>query len=349
MAPKNKKPKDKKGKVGEVAKGRSIGGLHVSEREQYLQKELATLTEHVQMFTQRMQHFQLDNEFLHKEAQQIRETSKAYLTYLTRRMHRCQNAIISLNDQNRSDLAQVRKQKAELTSQYKDKAKEVGGQLFELEAKYSLMSKEVEDLQPCKELQLEHLTRIRELEKELLVMKIQHSEQMHRVKSQFLLQKAEYEMQAQQRVQALAREAEKEGVRCLIQHTKKVKADNWRLRYELLDLIRQAQVQNSSLRQLREQQQLLLREHQYSQDLVRMRHWLMQPDDQLVVSPGDSFKHGPSVRSRKTFLQATHLFMESEQGSSRISPPQAPPDAGPVTNGGEPSPGRRLQHARSYH
>nr|XP_020659410.1 coiled-coil domain-containing protein 166-like [Pogona vitticeps] len=272
MAPKRSKSREKKG----TAKVQSPCVQLVSEREKYLQKEYGILTEHVNTYTQRSQHFQSENEFLDKEAQQIREDSKAYLGYLTKRTVRCQNAIITLNDQNRSDLAHVLKQMDELTSQYTDKEKEVRSQLIEMETKYSLMNKEVEELKPFKELQSDQLTRIRELEKELLAMKIHHSEQMHKVKSQFLQQKAEYEMASQQKVQALAKRAEKEAVRSLIQHTKQVKAENWQLRNELLNLTKRAQGLKSIVHQLSEQKEQLLRELQYRENLADMRRWLMQ-------------------------------------------------------------------------
>ncbi|XP_054841930.1 coiled-coil domain-containing protein 166 [Eublepharis macularius] len=322
MAPKKKKSKDKKGKVGNVAKGQSGVAQFVSEREQYLQKEYATLTEHVDTYTQRTQRFQRENDFLDKEAQQIRENSKAYLSYLNKRTLRCQTAIVTLNDQNRSDLAQVRKQKEQMTSQYADKEKEVRSQLMEMETKYSLMNREVDELQPFKELQLEQITRIRELEKELLAMRIQHSEQMHKVKSQFLQQKAEYEMESQQKVQALAKLAEKEAVRSLIQHTKQVKAENWRLRHELLNLIRRAEVLKDFMGQLREQQQQLLREHQYSQDLARMRHWLRQRGARLIITPGNRFRCSPAAKNRTLSPQDINAPLPKEEelgGPARYS------------------------------
>ncbi|KAL8181382.1 UNVERIFIED_CONTAM: hypothetical protein K2H54_000243 [Gekko kuhli] len=312
-------------------KGRDPQTKVKNEREKYLQKEYAILTEHVDTYTQRVQHFQGENEFLDKEAQQIRENNKAYLSYLNKRTIRCQTAIVTLNDQNRSDLAQVRKQREQLISQYTDKEKEVKSQLIEMETKYSLMNKEVEELQPFKELQLEQLSRIRELEKELLAMKIQHSEQMHKVKSQFLQQKADYEMESQQKVQSLAKLAEKEAVRSLIQHTKQVKAENWRLRHELLNLIKRAEVLKDFMTQLREQQQQLLREHQYSQDLARMRHWLRQRGARLIITPGSSFRCNPAAKNRTLSphdVNAQLLTEEEPGGSSKHSTDGREHDAG---------------------
>uniref|UniRef100_A0A670ZU93 DUF4515 domain-containing protein n=1 Tax=Pseudonaja textilis TaxID=8673 RepID=A0A670ZU93_PSETE len=187
MAPK-KKPKGKKSKGKDGAAGPSSAAPFVSEKEQRLQKELDILSEHIVTYSQRLRHFQSENEYLDKEAQQVREASKVYLSYLTRRTVRCQNAIISLNDQNRFDLSQIQKQKAEVAAQYAEREREVSRQLIELENKLFLLNRDVADLQPWQDLQLRHLTQIRELEKELLITKIQHAEQMHRVKSRFLHQ-----------------------------------------------------------------------------------------------------------------------------------------------------------------
>ncbi|XP_044290295.1 coiled-coil domain-containing protein 166 [Varanus komodoensis] len=295
MAPKKKEPKSTK-----VAAEGPVSALpSVGKKELYLQKEHAALTEHVNVCAQRARQFQWESEFLDKEAQQIRETSKVYLSYLTRRTVRRQNAIVSLNDQNRVDLARIKQQKAELVAQYTEREKAVRHQLLERETKLRLISKEAEAMQAWRELQLEQLTRIRELEKELLVMKVQHADQMHEVKSRFLQQVPDYEMQAQQKVQALAKLAEKEAVRSLIQHTKQVKADNRQLRHELLGLIRQAQVLKEFLLQLRGRRQQLLQEHQYRQDLARARTWLRQHEPQLATPLGGSrFRGGRAARTR---------------------------------------------------
>uniref|UniRef100_A0A8D2LCW0 DUF4515 domain-containing protein n=1 Tax=Varanus komodoensis TaxID=61221 RepID=A0A8D2LCW0_VARKO len=157
MAPKKKEPKSTK-----VAAEGPVSALpSVGKKELYLQKEHAALTEHVNVCAQRARQFQWESEFLDKEAQQIRETSKVYLSYLTRRTVRRQNAIVSLNDQNRVDLARIKQQKAELVAQYTEREKAVRHQLLERETKLRLISKEAEAMQAWRELQLEQLTRIR--------------------------------------------------------------------------------------------------------------------------------------------------------------------------------------------
>uniref|UniRef100_A0A8C6XLE8 Coiled-coil domain containing 166 n=1 Tax=Naja naja TaxID=35670 RepID=A0A8C6XLE8_NAJNA len=298
MAPK-KKPKGKKSKGKDGPAGPLSAAPFVSEKEQRLQKELDILSEHIITYSQRLRHFQSENEYLDKEAQQVREASKVYLSYLTRRTVRCQNAIISLNDQNRFDLSQIQKQKAEVAAQYAEREREVSRQLIELENKLFLLNRDVAELQPWQDLQLRHLTQIRELEKELLITKIQHAEQMHRVKSRFLHQAAEYEVNAQQKLQILAKLAEEAAVRSLIQHTKQVKADNWSLQNELLSLIKQAQMLKAFLSHLRDQQQRLFQEHQCRQDLARRRSWLQQHrGSQEAMTASSSFRCTPPAKGK---------------------------------------------------
>lgn len=271
MAPKKVKSKEKK-----LAKEQSILLIPITDKEQYLQKEHDILTEHVNNYTQRMEHFQKENELLDKEALEIRENTKAFIIYLNKHKLRCQNSVITLNDQNHEELEEVQKQKEELLSQYVDKEKEVKCQLSEMEIKYNHMNTEIEKLQPFKELQSTQQTRIRELEKELLMAKIQHSEHMQRVKTRFLQQKAEYEIESQEKVEALAKRAEKEAVRSLIQHTKQIKSENWQLREDLLSLIQQAQNLRAFMSHLLEQREQLRRELQYNRDLSCLRPWLAQ-------------------------------------------------------------------------
>ncbi|XP_015673387.1 coiled-coil domain-containing protein 166-like [Protobothrops mucrosquamatus] len=301
-------PKTKLRVKKSIAKQQSTSGQFITEREQHLKKEYAVLTEYIKAYSDRVDRFQDENEFLDKEAQEIRENNKGYLAYLARRALLCQNAIVTLNDQNRSDLASVLKQKDELTSQCRDREKEVRSQLIEMETKYSLMNKEVDELRPFRELQSDQLARIQELEKDLLAMKIHHSEQMHTVKSRFLQKKAEYEMESQQRVQALAKKAEKEAVRSLIQHTKQVKAENGRLRHELLNLIKRAQGLKAIVHQLQEQKEQLLQELRYGEDLAQVHSWLTQRRRP---------RGGTSLPTRTEVPIAPTACMKSFNGSSR--------------------------------
>lgn len=123
-------------------------------------------------------------------------------------------------------------------------------------------------------LQLEQLARIRALERDLLHMRVEHTQLLHRVKGRFLEDKAAFEREARQRVQSLARRAEREAARALVAHTQAIKADNGRLRQELLQLLRRTQLLHDTRRQLLEQREQLHREHEDTRDLARVHGWL---------------------------------------------------------------------------
>ncbi|NWX43321.1 CC166 protein, partial [Steatornis caripensis] len=265
-------------KNGDISKEVSDKEALVEDRKSYLQKEYKVLTEHMNTYMGRVKHLLQENKFLEKEAQRNREESNIYLSYLRKHKQKCQNLIITLNDQNRTDLSQVQTQKEELISQYTEKEKEVSSSLMDMETKYSLMSKEVEDLQPFKyaSVQLEQTKKIKELEKELLVTKIQHADEMHKIKSGFLQAKADCDVDFQQKIKVLTMTAEEAAIQSLIQHVKEVKAENCHLRQELLRLIQYSKILKETKVQLREQQQQLLRENKYIQDMAHKCDWLQQ-------------------------------------------------------------------------
>ncbi|NXS54716.1 CC166 protein, partial [Brachypteracias leptosomus] len=260
---------------GNISKGVSDMEIPAKERKSYLQKECKFLTEHMNTYMGKVEHFLQENKFLEKEAQQNREESSAYLSYITKHSQKCQNLIITLNDQNHTDLSQVWMQKEKLIKQYTEKEKEVRSSLINMETKYSLMNEEVENLQPFKD-QLEKTKKIKELEKELLVTKIQHSDEMHKIKSRFLQAKADCEKDFHQKIQVLTKTAEEAAIQSLIQHIKQVKVENWLLHQELLRLMHYSKILKETKVQLREHQQQLLRENQYTQAMAHRHQWFHQ-------------------------------------------------------------------------
>ncbi|KAM6148267.1 coiled-coil domain-containing protein 166 [Rhynchocyon petersi] len=267
-------PKKKRGQTEARRLGAAEGAEPLSERVVYLQREYALLSEQLDACGERVEQVQQENAFLDREALRLREENRLYASYVSARAQRCANAVVRLEDQNRLDLAQIHGQRAELASLYHGRQEGVRAQLLEMEARAAQMERQVQELQPYKELQLEQLARIRALERELLHMRVEHTQVLHRVKRRFLDDKAAFEREARQRVQSLARRAEREAARALIVHTQAVKADNWRLRQELLRLLRRAQLLHNLRRQLVEQRDQLRREHEDTRDLVRVHGWL---------------------------------------------------------------------------
>ncbi|XP_024650710.1 coiled-coil domain-containing protein 166 isoform X2 [Macaca nemestrina] len=270
-------PKKKRGpSAGSQPGGAAAAGAEqpLSERAQYLQREHALLSEQLDACEERVDQVLQENAFLDREALRLREENRLYASYVSARAQRCANAIVRLDEQNRVDLAQIHWQRAELASLYHGREDGVRAQLLEMEARAAQMARQVQELQPYKVLQLEQLARIRALERDLLHMRVEHTQLLHRVKGRFLEDKAAFEREARQRVQSLARRAEREAARALVAHTQAIKADNGRLRQELLQLLRRTQLLHDTRRQLLEQREQLHREHEDTRDLARVHGWL---------------------------------------------------------------------------
>ncbi|XP_037855960.2 coiled-coil domain-containing protein 166 [Chlorocebus sabaeus] len=272
MAPKKKRGPSAGSQPGGAAAAGSEQPL--SERAQYLQREHALLSEQLDACEERVDQVLQENAFLDREALRLCEENRLYASYVSARAQRCANAIVRLDEQNRVDLAQIHWQRAELASLYHRREDGVRAQLLEMEARAAQMARQVQELQPYKVLQLEQLARIRALERDLLHMRVEHTQLLHRVKGRFLEDKAAFEREARQRVQSLARRAEREAARALVAHTQAIKADNGRLRQELLQLLRRTQLLHDTRRQLLEQREQLHREHEDTRDLARVHGWL---------------------------------------------------------------------------
>ncbi|KFQ26509.1 Coiled-coil domain-containing protein 166, partial [Mesitornis unicolor] len=228
MAPKTKQTKrditstgkDKQGartKNGDKSKGISNMEMLAQERKLYLQNEYKILTEHMNTYTRMLEHYLQENRLLEKEAQQNQEDSNFYLSYITNHSWKCENLIITLNDQYHMNLSQVRKEQEKTISRYTEKEKELRDKLTSLETKCDLISKEVEDLQSVKD-ELEQKKKVKALEKELLATKVQHADQVHEVERKFLRAKADCETEFQQKTQVLTKTAEAAAVQSLIQY-----------------------------------------------------------------------------------------------------------------------------------
>ncbi|XP_044770633.1 coiled-coil domain-containing protein 166 [Neomonachus schauinslandi] len=302
----------------------------LSERGQYLQREYKLLSEQLDACEARVDRVLQENAFLDREAVRLREENRLYASYVSARAQRCAQAIVRLDEQNRVDLTQIHWQRAELAWLYRGREDGVRTQLLEMEARAARMARQVQELQPYKELQLEQLARIRALERELLHMRVEHTQLLRRVKRRFLEDKAAFEREARQRVQSLARRAEREAARALIVHTQAIKADNGRLRQELLRLLRWAQLLHDTRRQLLEQREQLRREHEDTRDLARVHGWLRRGPDGPPLwqqpPPPPAPRLGSFAPSTAPSRAGSGSLLPSHVGS-RI-PSQAPPKAG---------------------
>ncbi|NXU36532.1 CC166 protein, partial [Drymodes brunneopygia] len=237
----------------------------VKERKLHLQEECRTLTQHLDTYLGRAEQLLHGNKRLEKEAQSTQEQSQSYQSCGAKLRQDPPAMIITLNDQNCQDLAQIKVQKEQLVPRYAEKEQEVRDALKDTEEEASLLDTELEELEPYKELQVRAEQKVRALEKELRVTRIRCAEETHAVRSKFLQDQADCEQEFQQRMQALTWGAEEVALQALIQHVEQVKAENRLLRQELLGLLQHCQLLRDTQTWLQDQQEQLLRENRCAQ------------------------------------------------------------------------------------
>lgn len=257
--------KPTKGKDGEAPEETSDMEDPVQERKLYLQEECTTLTQHLDTYLGRAKQLLHGNKCLEKEAQDTQEQSQSYLSCGAKLRHDPPDMLITLNDQNHQDLAQIQAQQEELIPRYTSKEQEVRSALQDTEASASLLDTELEQLEPYKEHKVQAEQKVKALEKELRVTRIRCAEETHAIRSTFQQDKAECEQQFQHRMQELTWGADEVALQALIQHVEEVKAENRLLRQELLDHLQHCEVLRDTKTRLQDQQEQLLRENQCAQ------------------------------------------------------------------------------------
>ncbi|KAB0363974.1 hypothetical protein FD754_008130 [Muntiacus muntjak] len=317
MAPKKKSGPGARRRGAAAGKGAEPP---LSERGQYLQREHKLLSEELDACKQLDDQLRQENDLLDSEAARLSEENRFYASYASTRAQRRANSIVTLEEQNRVDLSQIHRQRAELASIYRAREDGLRAQQLEMEARAAQMAQQVQELQPYKELQLEHLAGIRALERELLHTRVEHTQLLDRVKQQFLEDKAAFEREARQRVQSLAQRAEREAARALLAHIQAIRVDNGRLRQELLQLRHQAKVLRDTRRQLLEQREQLRRELEDTRDLARVHGWLRRgPEGPPLWEPSPAASDPKSFPS-KTPSRATFLvpLVPASQNPSQV-------------------------------
>uniref|UniRef100_A0A8C8UCD8 Coiled-coil domain-containing protein 166 n=2 Tax=Peromyscus maniculatus bairdii TaxID=230844 RepID=A0A8C8UCD8_PERMB len=152
-------------------------------------------------------------------------------------------------------------------------------------------------------------------------MRVEHTQLLHRVKRRFQEDKSAFEREARLQVQSLTRRSEREAARALIAHTQGIRADNGRLRLELLRLIIRAQVLQDLKLQLKEQQEQLRREHADVRNLQCVHGWLHRgPGGPPLWQPPQI--HHPHLRigSLATVLESSYTTLGAQAiAQSRVA------------------------------
>ncbi|XP_052687716.1 coiled-coil domain-containing protein 166-like [Crassostrea angulata] len=299
MPPKKKgKGKGKKGKKGGkgdkddgATDGGKVGTPEPSEKELLLQQELEKVTADLQSAKKRVEDLRKENEWLQQEGSRVRVESHEYMGYMEKKTTKRKTTIITLSDHNKEEIRNIDFQKQNMEEEFNQKKQALQNLLFEKQNILKKTTEELSELQEYKDLQTDQLDKIKELEKEVMVMRSKHSDTIQQLKSTFLAEKREYQQDSESRITALEKLANKEASQCLSDHTNRIKLENRRLRRELQELIHMTRVYQAHQRDLEEQRKQLLREQQYADDLKKLRstrqHKVLKAFDMLDNGEGD--------------------------------------------------------------
>ncbi|XP_070581050.1 coiled-coil domain-containing protein 166-like [Ptychodera flava] len=271
------KGKGKKGKKGGAAGGEGgddgpIEPPKPTEKELLLRTELENFTEELVVLKKRVEELRNENEWLQQEAHQTRVESHEYMSYMAKKTHKRQTTIITLTDQNQKEIEDINKQREEMLKSYEGKKQELRIILMEKEAALAKTRRELDELDEYKRLQIDQVHRIRDLEREVMKMRGKHTDTIQKLKTEFLKEKREYQQESEAKVNTLAKQANREALHCLNEHTSKIKGENRELRRELMKLIQTTRALHEHKQELEEQRKQLLREQQYGKDLKRLKN-----------------------------------------------------------------------------
>ena len=91
------------------------------------------------------------------------------------------------------------------------------------------------------------------------------------LRAEFLKEKAEHKKEADNRIMAIVKAANKEARECLTENTLKIKLENQKLRSELLELIERSKELTKHKQKMEKQREELLTEIRYAEDLKKVR------------------------------------------------------------------------------
>ena len=243
----------------------------VQDRETLLQKEHDGLTLELANLKKEVDELRRENEFLQNEAQQTRVESHEYMSYMAKKTHKRQTTIISLSDQNQKELEKINRQKQIMLTDYEEKKNALKNELLEKENMLAKATREFGELTEYQELREDQLKKIKQLERQILKMRGEHSDLIQQLKADFLQEKAQYTIDSEEKIKQLAQEANKKAVKCLAEHADNIKQENRALRAELMQLIKRSRVLVEHKKELEEQKKELVREQQYSEDIRKLR------------------------------------------------------------------------------
>lgn len=267
-------PKKKPGKDGkkEKAEQDSENKERIrSEKELILQKQLDDLTMESNQLRGTLEVLRKDNHFLREEANKSVEAATEYSLYMKSEAERRRNDVLSVNQKNQKDIAQLDRECEVLTVNFNKQLTEMTNELESKKVKLAEAKEKLASLDHVTEKEKLALQQINDLEKNLEETRTKHSQEIQQMKADFLKEKRNFTEETDNDVLALSKRATEIATICLNQHAERVQKENQKLRTELLALLSESEQLQQRKQQLEQQYLSLTRENEYLDDLQNMR------------------------------------------------------------------------------
>ncbi|XP_028927492.1 coiled-coil domain-containing protein 121 [Ornithorhynchus anatinus] len=227
-----------------------------------------------------------ENARLQAEAGRLQAESRALLGHLAGRARRNPEEPLSLWDQHRRQLEEIRRQRRELLDDYEAQRAALRADLLQREADLARLNRELQALEPVRALKETQSQRVRELRGEERAVRAETAARLLEARGRFLREEEALEKQmsragpgqggeeasARQGERALELEAE-QGAR---EFGQQLQGENHRLRKQLLQLVRQARALQARRERLQKQKQWLQRERWCLEATIRGRRRLRE-------------------------------------------------------------------------
>jgi chromosome segregation ATPase len=190
---------------------------------------------------------------------------------MSRKANMRQNSIITLSDQCKKEIDDLRKQKETLMTQYDSKKKELNDEFLGKQSTLNRIKAEIEDMSQFKELKERQTNEIDLLEKEISEARQDQTAVITELRTQFLREKNEFKRDADNRIVSIVRAANREARECLNENTYRIKVENQKLRGDIFELIQMTKDLSEHKAKLEKQKEELINEIKYTEDLKKVR------------------------------------------------------------------------------
>jgi len=277
MGKKGKKGGKKSGKSGKKSAATGVapsGGAEEEKetpKEVLLKDELDSLTLEVEKVRTQVELLRKENDFLQKEADTTRNETHEYMSYMSKRANKRQETIVSLNDWNQKELANLAQQKQNLLDKYDAEKNNLKSVILEREQQLQQIKNDIDELGKYKILQEEQRTKITLLKSEVMRQRGEQTEKIQQIRASCLKEKQDFRHESEKRITEMKMQASQEATRSLQMRTGEIKKENRDLRQELMELIQKSQALQAHKRELQEQKKVLEQEEEYSRDIKKIK------------------------------------------------------------------------------